>query len=342
VEFLKRAEILRQFGPSGSRSFSQAYGRIGAITDDTQMSLFTAEAVIRASCQSPELEQSTVERELTSAYLRWLSTQWPTEPTDIHAFGDRSGLFAIEALHALRAPGSTCVSALKAIGRHGKRPWNDSKGCGGVMRVAPIGIACSGTPDGTRKAFHLGVVAAAITHGHPTGQLAAGALAMTIANLIDGHTLGQALANAHLVLSEQPASEETTSALQRAMRLAASEPNSPEAVRKLGEGWIAEEALAIAVYCALSAPDLPSALFLAINHDGDSDSTGSITGNLVGCLYGQALTRRPSCSSSSCAPSSNRSPRISSAAASSRALACSMPYRSQLPTDDLSRPGGPQ
>jgi ADP-ribosylglycohydrolase len=156
------------------------------------------------------------------------------------------------------------------------------------MRVAPIGIACSGTPEGPRKAFQLGVAAAAITHGHPTGQLAAGALAMMIANLVDGHTLGQALANAHLVLSEQPASEETTSALQNAMRLAASEPNSPKAVSALGEGWIAEEALGIAVYCALSAPDLPSALFLAINHDGDSDSTGSITGNLVGCLYGQA------------------------------------------------------
>jgi ADP-ribosylglycohydrolase len=67
--------------------------------------------------------------------------------------------------------------------------------------------------------------------------------------------------------------------------LSVSEPNSPDAVRKLGEGWIAEEALAISLFCAMCARDLESGVVMAVNHDGDSDSTGSITGNSVGCIH---------------------------------------------------------
>ena len=58
------------------------------------------------------------------------------------------------------------------------------------------------------------------------------------------------------------------------------------AIAELGEGWIAEEALAIGVYCALVASDFREAVTLAVNHDGDSDSTGSITGNLIGAMLG--------------------------------------------------------
>jgi ADP-ribosylglycohydrolase len=49
---------------------------------------------------------------------------------------------------------------------------------------------------------------------------------------------------------------------------------------------VAEEALAIALYCALVAPNLEEAVVLAVNHSGDSDSTGAIAGNLCGALYG--------------------------------------------------------
>jgi ADP-ribosylglycohydrolase len=56
---------------------------------------------------------------------------------------------------------------------------------------------------------------------------------------------------------------------------------------KIGEGWVGEEALAIAVYCALKyQDDLRGALIAAVNHDGDSDSTGAITGNILGAYLG--------------------------------------------------------
>jgi ADP-ribosylglycohydrolase len=43
---------------------------------------------------------------------------------------------------------------------------------------------------------------------------------------------------------------------------------------RLGEGWVAEEALAVAVYCALTAASFRSGVLRAVNHGGDSDSTG--------------------------------------------------------------------
>ena len=45
---MKRTEILRKFGPKGITQYAPAYGGIGRITDDTQMTLFTAEGLIRA------------------------------------------------------------------------------------------------------------------------------------------------------------------------------------------------------------------------------------------------------------------------------------------------------
>ena len=55
----------------------------------------------------------------------------------------------------------------------------------------------------------------------------------------------------------------------------------------MGEGWVSEEALAIALYCALVAPDLASGIRTAVNITGDSDSTGSITGQILGAMQGE-------------------------------------------------------
>ena len=56
----------------------------------------------------------------------------------------------------------------------------------------------------------------------------------------------------------------------------------------MGEGWVGEEALAIGLYCALDAGnDFVRGVRLAVNHGGDSDSTGSITGNILGALLGE-------------------------------------------------------
>jgi ADP-ribosylglycohydrolase len=82
--------------------------------------------------------------------------------------------------------------------------------------------------------------------------------------------------------------QECLDAVTRAVALAGSgRAPSGEAVESLGEGWTGEEALAIAVYCALAARgDFVLGVILAVNHSGDSDSTGAICGNLLGTALG--------------------------------------------------------
>ena len=70
------------------------------------------------------------------------------------------------------------------------------------------------------------------------------------------------------------------------MAAARTGPLRPETVVTLGEGWNAEEALSIALACALDADDFETGVRLAVNHDGDSDSTGAMAGNLLGALHG--------------------------------------------------------
>jgi ADP-ribosylglycohydrolase len=77
-------------------------------------------------------------------------------------------------------------------------------------------------------------------------------------------------------------------ALEQGESLAGSDLPQVAAISQLGQGWVAEEALAISVYCALVARDFRSGVIMAVNHDGDSDSTGSITGNLLGTMLGVA------------------------------------------------------
>ena len=167
-----------------------------------------------------------------------------------------------------------------------ERPINDSKGCGGVMRVAPVGLFAN-------RPFKLGCEVAAITHGHPSGYLAAGAFARMIAVLKDGGSMDEALDRAMRELAGHPGHEEVTEALEAALSSARGESATPGTIEWLGAGWVAEEALAIGVFCALKARDFASGVRLAVNHSGDSDSTGSIAGNLLGTALGvEAIPQR--------------------------------------------------
>lgn len=289
VEFLSREAITQRFGPEGITDFAAAYGRIGAITDDTQLSLFTAEGLIRSYVRL-SLKGITTEVGVTAhAYLRWLLTQGE-EPHHHFEFLDeeKGWLFGHPQLHHRRAPGNTCLSALRGMRSLGEQADNNSKGCGGVMRVAPAGLfAATVSPEGrVDDTFQLGADLCAITHGHPSGTLAGGAFAALILQLARGATLRDALPEAKRVLVQHRGHDETLAALDSAERLASSEVDPHRAIAQLGEGWVAEEALAISVYCALVAEDFRQGVILAVNHDGDSDSTGSITGNLLGVSHG--------------------------------------------------------
>ena len=289
VEFLSLDEIFQRFGPSGVTGYAPAYGGIAKITDDTQMTLFTAEGLLRGWVRGCLKGPATYKDVTAHAYLRWLRTQGESPICDLGLFPEETGwLFQQRALHSRRSPGNTCLAALKAMGELGEPALNESKGCGGVMRTAPVGMFFWRLHDqGARSdAFRLGAELAAITHGHPSGSLTAGVLAVLIYELLDGMRFPEALVAAKGILQLKPGHGETLGAIEMAETLAKSGQPHEEAIKTLGEGWVAEEALAISIYCALVARDFKQGVILAVNHDGDSDSTGSITGNLLGAKLG--------------------------------------------------------
>jgi ADP-ribosylglycohydrolase len=257
------------------------------ISDDTQMTMFTAEAVLRGIARSRDRGICSAAMVLHHAYLRWLHTQGRRErkPSARAAYRSDDGwLIHLPELHATRAPGTTCLSALES-GDMGQidKPINNSKGCGGVMRVAPIGLCAE-----CQQAFDLACEAAAITHGHPSGYLAAGTFAAIISGIIRGAALRTAVLDALDLLRTKRHWEECGHQLERAIQLAETAEPSAETVEQLGEGFVAEEALAIAVYGSLVAQeDFVQGVRLAVNHSGDSDSTGSMVGNILGAHLGQ-------------------------------------------------------
>ena len=284
IEFMGLSEIRSHFGPSGVTGYETAYGRRGAITDDTQMTLFTVEGIIRAVVRGTLKGICSPPAVVWHAYRRWLVTQG--ELADSEDEWLTSGwLIGERALHARRAPGKTCISAL-ATGRQGtlEERLNDSKGCGGVMRVAPVGL-CRLDYWG---AFEFGCEVAALTHSHVTGYVSSGAMAFLVRRLIDGLELRSACEELLDLLLHHDGHEETLGALRAALDLVDRDASAPSAERMetLGQGWVAEEALAMGVYAALAADDVRSALLLAVNHSGDSDSTGAIAGSLLGAMHG--------------------------------------------------------
>jgi len=108
---------------------------------------------------------------------------------------------------------------------------------------------------------------------------------LLIAEIVAGNSLQDSLRAAKASLIGQPNHEEVPGAVEKAEKLALSPATTP-IPKSLGQGWVAEEALAIALYCALVAPNFEEAVVLAANHSGDSDSTGAIAGNICGALYG--------------------------------------------------------
>jgi ADP-ribosylglycohydrolase len=285
VEFWSLAEIRSRCGPVGVTAFLPAYGRAGgAITDDTQMALFTAEGMIRALVRQVHHGTFVDPVELVRrSYLRWATTQglpWP-DPT-FPEEEDDGWLVEVAELHVRRAPGTTCLSALSS-GGHGTidRPLNDSKGCGGAMRTAPIGFTSVDDP------FRIGAECAALTHGHPSGYLSAGFIAELVARLVRGEALPAAIDATTATLRTYRGSEETERAVAAACELAARGRPSPEDLEGLGGAWVGEEAVAIALCCALVADDVRDGLQLAVTHSGDADSTGAIAGSILGVVHGE-------------------------------------------------------
>jgi ADP-ribosylglycohydrolase/protein-tyrosine phosphatase len=258
------------------------------VSDDTQMTLFSADGLVRARDRLAN-DPTAIARACWAAYQRWLITQ--VVPPALVPPAERDGWLMREAaLFARRAPGNTCLSALKADPHElstVETPPNDSKGCGAVMRSAPFGLALEDRVEAFRAARDAGV----LTHGHPSGYLSAAYFASVIWDVSRGATLASAMDEADKLLAVEPRAEELIEIVRRVRAMSKDGAPSRAAIEKLGGGWVGEEALGIALLCALtvggpSQEETAAALWRSAAHAGDSDSTGSLTGNLLGAMHG--------------------------------------------------------
>ena len=268
VEFLRYDDIVYHLGGAGVRDLSKS----ALLSDDTQMTLFTAEGLLLSNKTGKD-PVACVYR----SYLRWYYTQTGEKVPGAKYEG---GLLREKALFATRSPGNTCLSSLsRGIMGTVENPLNNSRSSGGVMRAAP----CCVFPN----AYELGCKTAAITHGNPGAYVPAGALALLLQKLYYGQSIPDGINDLVSFLSEKEEAQSTVSALKKAIALVEEGRPCAVTISELGEGWTGEEALAIAVYCALSFPtSYDQAIRLAVNHSGASDSTASICGTIMGMALG--------------------------------------------------------
>ncbi|MDO5027168.1 MAG: ADP-ribosylglycohydrolase family protein [Tissierellia bacterium] len=288
VEFYDRETLLKKYGKNGIENYELDAG-LARISDDTQMTIFTACGLLNARLNFLETHKYDCYIEsIRLAYLDWLKTQTQEYPVE----DKNCWLLNQKALFTRRYPGFTCITALKQGGWGTfTRRINNSKGCGGIMRLAPMGLFFQ---DLDLKTLELiGAKSAALTHGHELGYMPCAFLVHVI-NLLAHKkqiTLIGAIEDAkhkiNIFFKESMHLTYMIDLIDKAIDLSKSNLDDVDAIDSLGCGWVAEETLAIAIYCSLKYPeDFNKALVASVNHKGDSDSTGCLTGNIMGAYLG--------------------------------------------------------
>lgn len=294
VEFKTEKDIFSKYGPEGIQTLDQA-GNPAVITDDTQMTLFTANGLLYGMTRTGE---SAERKDIWLAMREWLHTQ-EDGVKGVDPFHPAMWLTEKPQLFVQRAPGITCLKAIRMsmVGGTIDDPINNSKGCGGVMRVAPFGLVSSVLNEaGADHATRFAAEAAAQTHGHFLGYLSGAMLARIVWNIVHEPAPEGEHPLAEIVLQAGRDTEKLFPNAWNMVRRAAEvvEMALDETVSDLngvhesGEGWVGEEALYTAIFCAVRhESDFAAAIRCAVNHKGDSDSTGAVCGNILGAWLGR-------------------------------------------------------
>lgn len=312
VEFMSRNAILARYGDKGITRFKLDSDGKAQVSDDTQMTLFTANGMLMGLTRGYMRGiGGDPKNYVGGAYIDWYYTQTVNKKSERDDF-HYTWLRDLPELAYRRAPGITCLNACESLLAH-RDVENNSKGCGGIMRVAPMGLLDasfkeSGGPGFYYKTVYLaeaGAHIARVTHLHPLGYLPAALMTLLLSRIVpltpdevkesiidiinDGLDVMM-----NMYGNDYAKYKEYLRALTlKAVNLAHSNISDIQAIMQLGEGWTAEEAWAISLYCVIRHIDnMKEAIIAAVNHDGDSDSTGSITGNIMGAIYGYEAIKR--------------------------------------------------
>lgn len=296
VEFVYSfEEIKAKYGEEGITEYDKSYPWLdeefnqALFSDDTQMTLYTAEGLLEA-----ERSGKPIVATICNAYLAWFGRQAGNKVKISYD----SELSKIDELNQRRALGNTCLSALLSI-YNGKDPMNSSKGCGGIMRVAPIGLYGATHGWSLEEAAKLAGEAAELTHLHPLSTYSSAALAVIVQicaseeGTVDVSRFKSIVGKSLEVVSgvygaDASAMEDFQKLIQKALQLEDNLLRDWEIIENgLGGGWVAEETLAIAVFSVIRhINDFNACMICAVNHGGDSDSTGAVAGNIIGAIIG--------------------------------------------------------
>lgn len=308
IEFSSEAEIFDTYGCDGITEYALTNGK-ALISDDTQMTLFTANGILvgdtRVSMHGIGGDPRTY---VPRSYQDWLKTQYSDiETVNRHdRFAEKRGiswLLDVPELYARRAPGNTCLSALEQRGDvpdtddYIHSPINKSKGCGGVMRIAPVALKYRPGKNYYGTVEDLDMIAAqlaAITHSHSLGFMSAAVINHIISVILSDYPrkclkeiVLEARNSVKQTFAGYPKLGVLIDIIDLAVNLSENNESDLDNIHALGEGWVAEETMAIAIYCALKYEnDFSKAVTVSVNHKGDSDSTGAVTGNIVGAIVG--------------------------------------------------------
>ena len=291
VEFMEDSEIFKTYGNNGITEYSLV-NDVAPISDDTQMTLFTANGLLLGT--TIKITTGAIvpySHYISLCYKDWLKTQLAEdfkfeEP-------EYSWLNNIPEMNHSREPGRTCIEyILKNKFGSISNPQNNSKGCGGIMRVAPIGLYFEDKGYTTKEIDMIGAEAAALTHGHELGYIPA-AMFVHIIHLLSHSNISvfSAVEDAKKTIKNIfPKANHINyliSLVDKSIELSKNKKNDLRAINEIGKGWVAEETLAIAIYCALKYEnDFEKAIIASVNHSGDSDSIGAVTGNIIGAHLG--------------------------------------------------------
>lgn len=258
------------------------------VSHHTQMSVFTVDGLLWADSRVKRKGVYAYVPCLFFAYQKWYYTQTGHFADKDYEFLRSGEILDWEELYARRSPGETALNALAGSihSQYGtlKNRVNNSKGYCATVRSGPIGLYFWRDP---KTAFQIGWQGGAITHGHSDGFLLAGFIAHLIALIIRGDQLRNAVEEAANHLKSQKDGERGYAAIRKAIELAEMGGEPRQALLSIGEGWLAEEAVAKAVYCALVYPnDFEKALRLALESEENQSGVASLCGTILGAYLG--------------------------------------------------------
>ena len=261
TEFIDNlADLREKFGPVGVTDFEADWHPPGTYTDDTQMSLAIARALILAGHRPLDDLMQVISDEFVT---------WNRSPEND------------------RAPGITCRTGCENL--EAGIPWRTagvarSKGCGSAMRTAPIGLYYHADEA---KLIEVARASSLPTHGHPTALAAAAGTALLVAWALHGDDPAKFPRRLRDILQTMPGGEETAALIERVPTVLDQPPDRVLTAGVLGEAWTADEAVASALYCFCRSPDdYRDTVLIAANTVGDSDSIACIAGAISGAYNG--------------------------------------------------------